>query len=63
MVGLTWAIQTAAMPREDATDNPRVPEARLRALRKVCLPMSVEELDSAFDSRPFPPAALIDPAP
>jgi hypothetical protein len=51
------------MPREDATDNPRVPEARLRALRKVCLPMSVEELDSAFDSRPFPPAALIDPAP
>ncbi|MGH3936569.1 MAG: hypothetical protein ACRDS1_16585 [Pseudonocardiaceae bacterium] len=63
LVGLAWAIQTAAMPREDATDNPRLPAARLRALRKVWLPMSVEQLDSAFDSRPFPPAALVDPAP
>ena len=63
MVGLAWAIQTVAMPREDATDNPRLPEARLQALRQVWLPMTVEQLDSAFDSKPFPPAALTDPAP
>jgi hypothetical protein len=63
LVGLAWAIQTVAMPREDATDNPRLPEARLRVLREAWLPMSVEQLDSAFDSRPFPPAVLVDPAP
>jgi hypothetical protein len=63
LVGLAWAIQTVAMPRQDASDNPRLPEARLQGLREVWPPMSVEQLDKAFDSRPFPPAALIDPAP
>jgi hypothetical protein len=59
-VGLAWAIQTAAMPREDATDNPPLPEARLAALRQVWLSMTETELDTAFDSRPFPAAHLVN---
>lgn len=59
LVGLAWAVQTVAMPREDAPDNPRLPEDRLVALRAIWLTMDVEGLDSAFDFRPFPPAALL----
>lgn len=62
LVGLAWAVQTAAKPRNDATDNPRLPASRLQTLRAAWLPMNVTQLDSAFDSKPFPPPALVDPA-
>lgn len=59
LVGLGWAIQAVAKPVEDAPDNPRLPEARLERLREIWLPMDVEHLDAAFDSRPFPKDELL----
>lgn len=48
-LGLAWAIQNEARPREDNPNNPPLPQERLEALRGAWLPMGVEELDDAFD--------------
>lgn len=53
-VGLAWAIQSEARPFADAPDNPGLPSARLDALRSTWQVLSFDELDTAFDSDPFP---------
>jgi hypothetical protein len=53
-VGLAWAIQSEARPVEDAPDNPGLLPARLVELRSRWLNLSFDQLDSAFDSSPFP---------
>jgi len=61
LVGLGWAIQTAAMPVQDAPDNPPLPAARLQTLRNRWLTFDVDQLDAAFDSSPFPHPDLVNP--
>jgi hypothetical protein len=53
-VGLAWAIQSEARPVEDAPDNPGLLSARLAQLRLIWLQLSFDQLDTAFDSSPFP---------
>lgn len=55
-VGLAWAIQSVARPVEDAQDNPPLDEATLQPLRDAWLALDADQLDTAFDSEPFPPA-------
>jgi hypothetical protein len=54
-VGLAWAIQSEARPVEDAPDNPGLPAERLDQLRPTWKAFSFDQLDTAFDSDPFPP--------
>ena len=54
LVALGWAIHAEAQPTQDA-DNPPLPEERLVALRADWLARTPDELDSAFDTFPFPP--------
>lgn len=58
-VGLAWAIQSIAKPVEDAPDNPALPASTLEGLRDIWLGMNADELDSAFDSVPYPPPELL----
>jgi hypothetical protein len=53
LVGLAWAIHSEATPVQD-TRNPGLSQERLEELRGVWLGKSLEELDDAFDSFPFP---------
>lgn len=53
-VALAWAIQSEARPVEDAPDNPGLPPARLAELRSAWQDLSFDQLDTAFDSFPFP---------
>ncbi len=54
LVALGWAIHAEAQPTQDA-DNPPLPTERLVALRAGWLARTPDELDSAFDTFPFPP--------
>lgn len=54
-VGQAWAIHAEARPVPDAPDNPGLPAARLEQLRSTWQAMSFDELDTAFDSQPWPP--------
>jgi hypothetical protein len=61
-VGLAWAIQSEARPIQDAPDNPGLPAARLEELRSTWQALSFDELDTAFDSFPYPPGIDRRPA-
>jgi Copper binding proteins, plastocyanin/azurin family len=58
-VGLAWHIQSLAKPEEDNPNNPGLPEEQRASLRERWMAMSVDELDAAFDSTPFPPEDLV----
>lgn len=55
-LGLAWAIQNEARPADDDPNNQPLPPERLDALRGAWLKLDVDELDTAFDSTPLPPA-------
>lgn len=54
-VGLAWGIHGEARPVQDAPNNPGLPPARLEQLRSTWLAFSFDDLDTAFDSEPWPP--------
>lgn len=58
-MGLAWQVQSLAKPEEDNPSNPGLPEEQLVLLREKWMGMSVDELDAAFDSTPFPPEDLV----
>lgn len=53
-VSLAWAIQSEARPVSRRRNNPGLPEQRISELRTIWLQRSVEQLDNAFDSFPYP---------
>lgn len=54
LVGLAWAIQSEARPEEDSPDNPGLPAERLTELGEHWMGLGFAELDTEFDSDPFP---------
>ena len=59
-VGLAWAIQSIAGPKEDVPGggnpkNPRLEDTILKSQRERWFDLTFDELDVAFDSEPFPP--------
>ena len=54
-VGLAWAIQSVLKPIQDRQNNPELTSARLSALRADWLAKTVDQIDAAFDSSPYPP--------
>jgi hypothetical protein len=55
LVGLAWAAQSIAKPVTDATDNPPLPRAVLARQAVSWLRRTPTEMDSQFDSFPYPP--------
>jgi hypothetical protein len=53
-VGLAWAIQSEAQITQDSPNNPGLENTRLEQLRSSWLQLSFEDLDTTFDSYPFP---------
>jgi hypothetical protein len=53
-VGLAWAIQSEAQIIQNSPNNPGLENASLEQLRSSWLQLSFEDLDTAFDSYPFP---------
>ncbi len=53
-VGLAWAIQSEAQITQNSPDNPGLENARLEQLRSSWLQLNFDDLDTAFDSFPFP---------
>ena len=53
-VGLAWAIQSLLKPVQDKRDNPAFTEDRLQQLRATWLSRTADQLDAAFDSKPYP---------
>jgi len=54
LVGLTWAVQSIAKPAMDSPDNPRLDPRLLLRLQLQWLPRTPTQLDTAFDSIPYP---------
>ncbi|MFI5916402.1 hypothetical protein [Dactylosporangium sp. NPDC051541] len=54
VIGLGWAVQSIAQPAIDATDNPRLSARRIADLERRWLPRTTAQLDTAFDSFPYP---------
>jgi hypothetical protein len=65
LVGLAWAIQSFARPKQQETPNPPIPGADLQRLRDAWLPMKPEMRDAQFDlpigyhPSPMQPVAMI----
>jgi hypothetical protein len=53
-VSLAWAIQSLLKPVQDTHDNPPLTSDQLKKFREKWLTLSVEQLDDAFDSFPYP---------
>lgn len=53
-VGLAWAIQSEANITQDSPNNPGLENSRLEQLRSSWLQLSYGDLDTAFESYPFP---------
>jgi hypothetical protein len=53
LLGLAWAIHAKALPVQD-THNPALSDEVLAVLRTRWLGRTPDEIDAAFDSRPFP---------
>lgn len=53
-VGLAWAIQSEAQITQNSPNNPGLENTRLEQLRSSWLQLSFDDLDTAFDSYPFP---------
>lgn len=54
VVGLGWAVQSIAQPAIDATDNPPLDRDLITRLELRWLPRTTAQLDTAFDSVPYP---------
>ncbi|GAA4548845.1 hypothetical protein GCM10023192_69380 [Amycolatopsis samaneae] len=54
LIGYGWAVQTIADPKVDA-HNPRLPDETLSRLARVWLSKTPADLDTDFDSYPYPP--------
>jgi hypothetical protein len=54
LVGMAWAVQSIAKPRPE-TLNPPLDRHIARSLHRQWSRMTPDELDTAFDSFPFPP--------
>jgi len=52
-IGLGWAVQSAAKPVTDA-HNPSLPRNVVARLKRSWLRLSPAQLDTAFDSTPYP---------
>ena len=65
VVGLAWAIQSFARPRQQDAPNPPIAQSDLQALRNVWLPMTPEMRDAQFDlpigyhPSPLHPVAMV----
>lgn len=53
-VGMAWAIQSEAQITPNSPNNPGLENTRLEQLRSSWLQLSFDDLDTAFDSYPFP---------
>lgn len=53
-VGLAWAVQSEAKPENDNPNNPGLGTERVQKLRSLWMSLSFDELDSSFDSTPYP---------
>jgi hypothetical protein len=52
LVGLAWAIQSFARPRQQNTPNPALPPTDLQELRDAWLALSPEDRDRQYDLTP-----------
>jgi hypothetical protein len=61
-VGLAWAVQSEAQPVQGEAANPGLPGGRVAELAERWLARTPEQIDSAFDSVPYPSDAVIPDA-
>jgi len=52
---LAWAVQSIQKPTVDSDSNPPVPPVKRAELEAYWLTRSIDQLDDAFDSYPYPP--------
>lgn len=55
VVALAWAVQSIAKPAVDSPDNPPLSPRMLARLRAQWLTRTPAQLDTAYDSIPYPP--------